>query len=320
MRSTVTAAGIQSWYLLGSWQAVLLGSWCGGEQPLAEIPGVSQPRLESVLGSELRQLIEEDWLKSLIEPVTTRSDAAGAVDGIKDGKYAFHTGLDARPWWQVDLGGVQSIARIVVHNRLDYAPGLHNADTLIVLTSDDGRQWTQRYDNQGRHFGGISGAPPLDVTFPDGAVRARFVRLQIPSAQPIFFHLDEVEVFGPADPAKNLALHQPADQSSLSQWSTAKIHTRRAFPTLACIERGRELAAHLGRNGVDVSAHQAALDQAERGVPRVAARRIRTDCAAARISRLATQCGVWCLPIRSWISTDCCSSSDSRRRRIRTSA
>ena len=84
-----------------------------GRSPAAHGVGIQQ---------RLRKLIEEDWLKSLIEPVTTQSDAAGAVDGIKDGKYAFHTGLDAQPWWQVDLGNVQPVARIVVYNRLDYAP------------------------------------------------------------------------------------------------------------------------------------------------------------------------------------------------------
>ena len=39
-------------------------------------------------------------------------------------------------------------------------------------------------------------------------VAARFVRLQIPSPQPIFLHLDEVEIYGPADPTQNLALAQ----------------------------------------------------------------------------------------------------------------
>ena len=53
-------------------------------------------------------------------------------------------------------------------------------------------------------------------------MRGRFVRLQIPSAAPIFFHLDEVEVYGPGAPERNLALHRPANQSSISQWSTAK--------------------------------------------------------------------------------------------------
>ena len=231
--------------------------------PTSGVPDATRPRREVVSGSGLRKLIEEDWLKSLIEPLTTQSDAAGAVDGVKDGKYAFHTGGDPNPWWQVDLGSVQPIARIVVYNRLDYAPGLHNADTLVILTSDDGRQWTQRYDNQGRHFGGISGAPPLEVVFPEGELQARFVRLQIPSRQPIFFHLDEVEIYGPGDTSKNIALRQPANQSSLSQWSTAKVRRQLDFPTAACIERGRKLAAHLSQCGEDVSQHLGALDQAE---------------------------------------------------------
>ena len=231
--------------------------------PTSGLPAATQPREVVVSGSELRQLIEEDWLKSLVEPLTTQSDAAGAVDGIKDGKYAFHTGGDPNPWWQVDLGSVQSIARIVVYNRLDYAPGLHNADRLVILTSDDGRRWTQRYDNQGRHFGGISGAPPLEVVFRAGELQARFVRLQIPSRQPIFFHLDEVEIYGPEDTSKNIALRQEADQSSLSPWSTAKVRRQLDFPTAACIERGRKLAAHLNRCGVDVSPHISALLQAE---------------------------------------------------------
>ncbi|MHB8863066.1 MAG: HzsA-related protein [Pirellulaceae bacterium] len=250
------------------WLAGLLWNACGGASieaapPTTGLPGATQPREATVSGSELRKLIEEDWLKSLIEPLTTQSDAAGAVDGIKDGKYAFHTGGDASPWWQVDLGSVQSITRIVVYNRLDYAPGLHNADTLVILTSDDGRAWTQRYDNQGRHFGGVSGAPPLEVVFQEGALQARFVRLQIPSSQPIFFHLDEVEIYGSNDSSRNMALRQAADQSSLSPWSTAKIRRQSDFPTAACIANGRKLAAHLIECGVDVSSHLEALAQAE---------------------------------------------------------
>jgi mono/diheme cytochrome c family protein len=172
------------------------------------------------------------------------------VDGVKDGKYAFHTALEPRPWWQVDLGSSQPIARVVVYNRLDYAPGLHNADHLLLLTSDDGREWNRRHENPGRHFGGVSGAPPLEIRFAPNEVRARFVRLQIPSEQPIYFHLDEVEIYGPAEPGRNIALHRPADQSSLSQWSTAKIHGTEqaaAYPTAEWIARGRRLAAEFAR-------------------------------------------------------------------------
>ena len=73
----------------------------------------------------------------------TARDAAGAVDGVKDGKYGFHTWRTPDPWWQVDLGQSQSIRRIVVYNRLDYAPGLHNADHIVILTSDDEQNWQQ---------------------------------------------------------------------------------------------------------------------------------------------------------------------------------
>ena len=247
-----------------AWVVCLLVPTAGmADPPLRTIPRQATPRLDKVSTGEMRALIEEDWLKSLVEPLTTRSDAAGAVDGVKNGLYAFHTGGDARPWWQVDLGRVQPIARVVVYNRLDYAPGLHNADTLQILTSDDGTNWTLRHDNQGQHFGGISGDPPLDFTFPDGPLQTRFIRLQIPSSQPILFHLDEVEVYGPNDPTKNLALHQPADQSSLSQWSTAKIHKRSDYPTAACLERGRKLAAHLAQVGVDVAPYLADIDDAD---------------------------------------------------------
>ena len=240
---------------------------------LAPIPSLSHPRDETISDQVLRQQIEEDWLKQAkaIEdgapgPVSTETDARGGCDGIKDGKYAFHTGQEPNPWWQVDLGEVVPLSRVVVFNRLDYAPGLHNADNLRILTSEDGRQWTLRQENQGKHFGGISGAPPLEARFKEGKVRGRFVRLQIPSAAPIFLHLDEVEVYGPSTPERNLALHRPANQSSLSQWSTAKSlkppGTPPQYPTAKLIERGRKLAENLRQAGVDCAPQIRGMDVA----------------------------------------------------------
>ena len=100
------------------------------------------------------------------------------------------------------------------------------------------------------------------VDFPGEAVRGRFVRLQVPSPQGIFFHLDEVEVYRAGDLKTNIALHRPADQSSASQWSTAKPSAKAptskssakapmAFPTVEVIQGGRRLAAELRRWGVD---------------------------------------------------------------------
>ena len=250
--------------------------WLGLLAALALASVAGQARGAAVAGpmaAEQTAQVREDWLRQAeTRPqaagqatADTREDAAGAVDGVKNGKYAFHTGQEPNPWWQVDLGEPTPIARVVVYNRLDYAPGLHNADNLLILTSDDGKAWTLRYDNKGKYFGGVSGAKPLDVAFGAGEVRARFVRLQVRSEAPIFFHLDEVEAYGPADPEKNLALHRPADQSSASQWSVAKVTAGDPgvkYPTRQAIERGRRLAADLKEMGADTGAHERALDEA----------------------------------------------------------
>ena len=234
------------------------------------MPATSQPRDESLSGEVLRQQVEEDWLRQAeaVEAgragaVSTETDARGACDGLKDGKYGFHTGQEPNPWWQVDLGELLPLERVVVFNRLDYAPGLHNADSLRLLTSVDGQEWILRHENPGRHFGGISGAAPLEIRFLETPIRARFVRLQIPSSTPIFFHLDEVEVYGPSVSgegsarARNLALHRPANQSSLSPWSTAKRlagpDAPRQYPTADVLARGRKSADDLRHSGVDVS-------------------------------------------------------------------
>ena len=173
-----------------------------------------------------RAAVEADWLRQaaawLPRPTPTQADAAGAVDGVKNGKYGFHTAQELNPWWQVDLGRTQTLGRIVVFNRLDYPPGLHNADTLRVLVSEDGQRWRLIHDQAGQHFGGVSGAPPLELHLTNAEVRARFVRLQLHSPKPVFFHLDEVEVYGRDEPTRNLALGQLADQSSVSVWSVAK--------------------------------------------------------------------------------------------------
>ena len=228
-----------------------------------------------------REQIEADWLQQAAvwstsnqmergpdsKAVTPQDDAAGAVDGVKNGKYGFHTAQQADPWWQVDLGASVPIQQIVVFNRLDYQPGLHNADRLIISTSNDAVQWTKRYDCAGRHFGGVSGNKPLVAVFDATQVQARFVRLQIPSKQPVYFHLDEVEVFRVGDARTNVALHRPANQSSVSHWSTAKragLAAKAApigYPTADVLQRGRRLAADLNRSGVDTRLHETAMQE-----------------------------------------------------------
>ncbi len=100
------------------------------------------------------------------------------------------------------------------------------------------------------------------------------MRLQVPSEKPIWFHLDEVEVYAAADVHKNIALNCPADQSSVSQWSTAKIAEPRqaqpaeTYPIRDAIRRGRMLADELKKSGVDVGRFVAEMDRIAAAVER----------------------------------------------------
>jgi hypothetical protein len=190
------------------------------------------------------QRIEADWLLAeevaaqdqLGGLVTTKADAAGGCDGIRNGEWGFHTDNSKNPWWQVDLGQVQGIARVVVWNRTATA---ERTARIRVLLSNDGREFRQVYQHDGTLFLGFKDNQPLVVALPNES--ARFVRLALPGTS--YLDLDEVEVFGVAEPGKNLALNQPADQISVSQWSVS--HTRRkevnwaprAAETLAVCER-----------------------------------------------------------------------------------
>ncbi len=176
----------------------------------------------SAAGIDFRKQVEADWLlqegyrsqASGAVNISPEMDAAGAVDGIKNGKWPFHTGMEKEPWWQVDLGSKQPIARVLIWNRSDSAAS--RASRLRLRLSDDGKTWRTVYQHNGKTFYGYTDKKPLVVELK--AQQARFVRAQLPGTS--YFHLDEVEVFGPGDPEKNLALRKPALQSSVSQWSS----------------------------------------------------------------------------------------------------
>lgn len=220
-----------------------------------------------------RNQVEEDWLlreryrgskaasATPVAAMTTRVDAAGACDGVTDGRWGFHTGLAQDPWWQVDLGAVQPIGRVVVWNRPDSAA--NRADRLAVLLSDDGRAWRLLYRHEGATFYGHTDKKPL-VVRAEGS-RGRFVRVQLPGKT--YLHLEEVEVFGTVDGEKNLALNQPADQVSVSQWSTLPSPPRSTEPEEIAPVRIREILSHtrrlireLGAEGVDTSRQARTLD------------------------------------------------------------
>jgi hypothetical protein len=117
------------------------------------------------------------------------SGAQGGVDGVKNGKFGFHTKSEPNPsWWQVDLGEVKSLTEIRIFNRLDCCSEL--ARTIQILLSNDEANWTRVFTNNGSVFGGSDGKP-LKVSLKGKS--ARYVRLQL--AEKNNFHLDEVEIY-----------------------------------------------------------------------------------------------------------------------------
>ncbi len=143
---------------------------------------------------------------------------AGGCDGIKDGTAGFHTQKQQDPWWQVDLGSVVPVGRIVLWNRVNDPNGTPRAKRLVVRLSADSKAWEEVYRHDGALYYGIKGAKPLTVRA--SGKTARFVRVGLADNE--YFHLDEVEVFGEADTKTNLALDRPATQSSMSNWSTPR--------------------------------------------------------------------------------------------------
>ncbi len=137
----------------------------------------------------------------------------GAVDGIKNGGYGFHTQLEDNPWWQVDLGMEIAIDKIVIYNRQDCCS--ERARTIQIFLSTDGVNFENAYQHNGSVFGGARDQKPLQVSLQ--FKKARFVRLQLNQRNAL--HLDEVEVYGVMAQLANLALGKTASQSSTSAYS-----------------------------------------------------------------------------------------------------
>ena len=209
-----------------------------------------------------RAQIEADWLRQeqvRVGPPISRNgkvmpgqDAIGALDGVTDGKWGFHTQNELNPWWQIDLGQAVRLDRLTIYNRCDIA---ERASRLMVLVSDDAENFREVYRHDGTVFFGHTDGKPLVVKL--NGVNVRFVRLQLPSKS--YFHLDEVEIHG-ADSSRNIALGKQATQSSVSQWSVAHtIATPTPYPVAKIVKRGLLLAENLRRAGAQIGAQEKTL-------------------------------------------------------------
>jgi len=216
--------------------AILLAFLLVGNLPAADSTGPAATGDEKAADlAQWRQQIQADWLlqdkynvgakvplakrparRRAAVRITTTADAAGGCDGVKNGTWGFHTAMESNPWWQVDLGKSQPVGKLVLWNRCDATAARTNR--ISVLLSDDGKKFKSVYTRNGQTFGGMLTGRPLTVKLTGKS--ARFVRLQLPGKS--YFHLDEVEIFAAASANKNLALRRPADQSSVSEWSSGR--------------------------------------------------------------------------------------------------
>ncbi len=245
----------------------------------------------AVYAQDLQALIEADWvtqdeqfaLNRLQNPpapaetlptnakgVTSAQDAAGGCDGLKNGTLGFHTASnETDPWWQVDLGEVVELDRVVVFNRTtgDTAARTRRIRVLVAteingdesVRSSERWNFTEIYQHNGETFYGVNENAPLVLDLRDRGVEARVVRLQVPGK--CSFALDEIEVYGAAGPDTNIALGRPADQKSVGPYSVAETQDEAQEVVSAAIteadrfsmahsaailERTGQLAARLG--------------------------------------------------------------------------
>ena len=124
---------------------------------------------------------------------TLADDAAGALNGVIDGRAGFHTDLEYQPWWRVDLGASAQIREIRIFNRLDQPDTAIRAANLAIDIGPSDHDLPERYRREsGDAFGGFDGKP-LVIKF-DPAVEGRVVRVRLLGTG--YLHLDQVQVFG----------------------------------------------------------------------------------------------------------------------------
>ncbi|MCL4193341.1 MAG: discoidin domain-containing protein, partial [Thermoguttaceae bacterium] len=189
-------------------------------------------RAEAKVASSIESLIEADWIdrdarfeihagEPAAKPhpgeMTTALDAAGGCDGVKTGRCGFHTASQEQdPWWQVDLGSVVELDRIVIYNRTDASPE-RTRHIRVLAAPDPAGPFSLVYQHNGEVFFGVKEGKPLVVRFNDQGVSTRIVRLEVPGR--CSMALDEIEVYGRDDPQRNVALGRPADQKSIGPYS-----------------------------------------------------------------------------------------------------
>jgi len=164
-------------------------AWRGRHDEVRALAGALPPAPAGLANVALGKPATQSSVSSFSITGMPEQDAAGAVDGLITGRFAFHTAHEDRPWWAVDLAGPHLVQEIRLYNRMDQ-PG--RARHLSLLVSADRRAWRLLLRKQDdADFGGLDGRP-LIVRLRD-AVLCRHLRVRLD--EPGCLHLDQVEVY-----------------------------------------------------------------------------------------------------------------------------
>jgi hypothetical protein len=124
---------------------------------------------------------------------TTREDSAGAVAGLLTGSYSFHTSLEDRPWWSVDLRVPAEIREIRIFGRLETMDIADRCKCFAIEVATEQDQWKEiwRKTDQSR-FGGADGKPY--IWQPNERLVTQYLRIRLLGRN--FLHYDAIEILG----------------------------------------------------------------------------------------------------------------------------
>jgi hypothetical protein len=123
---------------------------------------------------------------------TVETDASRALASYPQTPYAFHTSLEANPWWSVDLGDVCRLQQVVILNRCEQPWVTARAAPLIASASLDSREWSLVFKTPDSLIPGANGKP-LIWTARD-SVPVRYFRLAV--SRESCLHLRQVRLLG----------------------------------------------------------------------------------------------------------------------------
>jgi hypothetical protein len=158
-------------------------------------------------------------VSSWSEGRTAEEDASRANTGLIAEDYAFHTGNEVDPWWQVDLEGVFRIHSIQIVNRRASPERLRH---FTILASLDGISWQAIHTKDDDYLPEPASETPLVVALgPQGYV-TRYIRIQLTGTT--WLHFRTCQVFGEpltVSPVQELETNTSANAEFSSVESTS---------------------------------------------------------------------------------------------------